>query len=232
MGARHVHRESRYSVRATQADSCAGAARGDRATGVGARLSTRGGARRGGARRGARAGIVIGLCLATACRALLDYEPGLEPLPDAGGGAGALGGGAADDPAQESETASEGSVGAESDAGMAPSASSGPPTASADVERALPPCATDSSDIRESCCTAYCELFFRVCSDLPAVGSYTSSLDCLDRCYVTSGWPVGTFTEPGSISCRYVHSTLAESTPLLREVHCGHAGEAPTEGGC
>ena len=214
---------------ATRADSCARAERGGRAKNVCALPPSR-----GAVHWSARAGAAVGLFLVTACRALLDYEPAPTQVEDGGSGGATLGGGAGDGPRPETGNTEEAG-----DAGVtAPPASLLPPTASAGDRSTPQTCTPDSSpDVRETCCAEYCDLFYPVCSDLPAVGSYTSSIDCADRCY-TSGWPLGTASERGSIACRYWHSNLAAAEEIkaaatpLRELHCGHAGEVPTDGGC
>jgi hypothetical protein len=174
-------------------------------------------------------------CLVMACRALASYERAPSPL-DGGTDEATADGSLAGQPGRDAASSAPAD---ESDAGgaggAAPAAapsSSVPPVDSGNDENTADPCDPDSdseSTVRESCCAAYCEIFLEVCSDLPAVGSYTSPLDCASKCN-DSGWPIGTLTQVGSIACRHYHATLAATTSE-RELHCGHAGEVPM-GGC
>jgi hypothetical protein len=88
-----------------------------------------------------------------------------------------------------------------------------------------------TTDIEEAC-GAYCQLYTSTCGDFPAAYDYEEQAgrDCASVCY-NAGWPIGSYTEKGSILCRCYHSYLA-LTEQAPTPHCYHAAQNPTMGGC
>jgi hypothetical protein len=72
-------------------------------------------------------------------------------------------------------------------------------------------------------------LYFQACAEHPA-NTYDDAVDCAVTC-ATSGWPLGTVVQEGSIECRRSHAGLAVSTGDL-DPHCFHSPEVPTKGAC
>jgi hypothetical protein len=89
-----------------------------------------------------------------------------------------------------------------------------------------------TTDLEEAC-GAYCQLYNSTCSSSLAYDYQDQAgQDCASVCY-NAGWPIGNYTEKGSILCRCYHAYLA-LTEQAPTPHCYHSAQTPTmgPGGC
>jgi hypothetical protein len=86
----------------------------------------------------------------------------------------------------------------------------------------------DPGDMIEEACSEYCTTYLMACEGQPA-NTYDDIADCALTC-ASSGWPLGTFEEPNSISCRLIHAGFALAGPT--DPHCFHSAEVPSKGKC
>lgn len=87
---------------------------------------------------------------------------------------------------------------------------------------------TGKGDEIEEKCFQYCETYFDAC-EFEVANTYDDELDCIVTCSST-GWPLGTFEEPGTIMCRLRHAGFALGG--LKDPHCFHSAEIPSKGMC
>jgi hypothetical protein len=161
-----------------------------------------------------------------------DIDPDTIVPPAAGGSAatdvnagGALGGsgGAA---GSGGATAGSGGTGAGGSGGNTGAGGTGaPPPSVSNVEEN---CSQDLLD-REQACINYCQQYMSICSDVDEANTYSSELDCNNKCLLST-WPIGVTTDKNSICCRWLHATLAAQGLTTKDPHCFHSAEFPSKG--